>query len=246
MNSFILLLQFATRLPLPLKTNYSPKEIAKGVKYFPLVGLILGGIIYGFYRIAVNFLPPLPLGVILLVISIYLTGGLHLDGLADTADGLGSSRSREDTLAIMKDSRIGAMGVIALVSLLLLKFSLFASLQSAISLPMLLLPPVLGRWGMVWGMAVFPSGRQEGLGKAFAEFTGKWDLLLSMVFTLLIAFLVAGAWGIYLLLLAGGYACLFHRWITKRLGGITGDTLGAACETGEVFSMLLIFLYHHS
>lgn len=239
MRSFILALQFLTRLPIPVQVEYTQECLVRGTVFFPVVGLVLGGILCGLYYLFRLFLPTLATGALLLGFSIYLTGGMHLDGLMDTADGFGSGRPREKMLEIMRDSRVGAMGVIAGFTVIVVKFSLFASLP-ANPYGILLLAPVLSRFGMVYAITMFPYGRSEsGLGKPFVENLTRRQMLIAGIVTGIIAYLCAGINALVVLLIFLVFLFLFCVRIAKKLGGLTGDTYGAVNELGEVLVLLL-------
>lgn len=170
--------QFLSRLPVKAELDFSPDLLKRSASYYPLVGVVIGLIVWCFAALASLVLPPLPSAVLTLAVWVWLTGGLHLDGWMDAADALFSYRSRERMLEIMKDSRVGAMGVIACVLLLMLKVSLLYTLLDTIlvnrNLPgLLLLPMVWSRWFMVHAMKRWPKARNDdGLAARFADMTG--------------------------------------------------------------------------
>ncbi|MEK4330569.1 adenosylcobinamide-GDP ribazoletransferase [Paenibacillus sp. FSL R7-0312] len=163
--------QFLSRFPVKYSPDFSPELLRRSVVYYPLVGAAIGLSAALGAAAAAWLLPAWPAAVITLILWVGLTGGLHLDGWMDSADALLSYRSRERMLEIMKDSRVGAMGVLACVLLLLLKASLLAALIEGGSysmLPLLLLPPIWSRWYMVRAMARYPLARgNEGLAASF-------------------------------------------------------------------------------
>jgi adenosylcobinamide-GDP ribazoletransferase len=170
--------QFLSRLPVKAELDFSPDLLKRSASYYPLVGVVIGFIVWCFAALVSLVLPPLPSAVLTLAVWVWLTGGLHLDGWMDAADALFSYRSRERMLEIMKDSRVGAMGVIACVLLLMLKASLLYTLLDTIlvsrNLPgLLLLPMVWSRWFMVHAMKRWPKARNDdGLAARFADMTG--------------------------------------------------------------------------
>ncbi|WP_226001114.1 adenosylcobinamide-GDP ribazoletransferase [Paenibacillus sp. BJ-4] len=167
--------QFLSRLPVKAELDFSPELLKRSASYYPLVGAVIGLIVWCFAVLASLVLPPLPCAVLTLAVWVWLTGGLHLDGWMDAADALFSYRSRERMLEIMKDSRVGAMGVIACVLLLMLKASLLyivldtALVERNLS-GLLLLPMVWSRWFMVHAMKRWPKARNDdGLAARFAD-----------------------------------------------------------------------------
>ena len=181
MKGFIIALQFMTRIPLFITIEMDNKDFGRSSRFFPLVGLVIGTILALAYYFANWFFPPLVLGALILILEIIITGGIHFDGFIDTMDGILSARPRERVFEIMKDSRVGAHGVTALLCLVLLKFSLLVSLSSSYILFILLLMPVLGRWAMVFCLAFFPYAKPEGLGKIFWEETIQWYLITGLI-----------------------------------------------------------------
>jgi adenosylcobinamide-GDP ribazoletransferase len=176
----------------------------------------------------------------LVVLWVILTGGLHLDGLADTVDGLRGGRGRERRLAIMKDSRLGTFGGVAVFCLLALKLAFVNELGPTWRGRGLLLAPTLGRWGMVYGIWAFPSARPGGTGSMFKQHSGLRELVLATVLALVAALSLFHLWGLAIL---GGLwvAVALLGWaFTRALGGLTGDTYGALCEVNEVLVLAMV------
>ena len=171
---------------------------------------------------------------ILLVAWMGLTGGLHLDGLADTADGLLGGWDREQRLAIMRDSRLGTFGALALFAALLLKFSLLAHLPSGWRSRSLILAPALARWAMVHAIMCYPPAREEGLGHFFRHHVKAPDLILASVMALVLSFVCCGPWGLAIISVVTLIALLFNGAVTRSIGGLTGDTYGGLCEVEEL------------
>ncbi|KEO80306.1 MULTISPECIES: adenosylcobinamide-GDP ribazoletransferase [Paenibacillus] len=209
--------QFLTRLPVKAELDFSPDLLKRSASYYPLVGVVIGIIVWGFAALASMVLPPLPCAILTLVVWVWLTGGLHLDGWMDAADALFSYRSRERMLEIMKDSRVGAMGVIACVLLLMLKASLLYTVLVERNVSgLLLLPMVWSRWFMVHAMKRWPKARNDdGLAARFADMSGGrvglavfWAVLVTLsaaVGQYLLADLATATRGTGNLSLAGSY-----------------------------------------
>ncbi|MDH3347269.1 MAG: adenosylcobinamide-GDP ribazoletransferase, partial [Desulfobulbaceae bacterium] len=177
---------------------------------------------------------PFPLAVILVGTLAAWSGALHLDGLADTADGFFSSRPRERILEIMRDSHIGAMGVIALVLVLLLKISCLTTVETDLTWRAVLLMPLTGRCAILVMMAVLPYARSEGgLGMLFYGPAAMLKALLWLVLLIVFSWLVMGLSGIFAIMTALLITFLFCFYCKKIIGGATGDTLGAVCELAE-------------
>ena len=247
MRHFITGLQFLTRIHISKQSEWSPESFGRSVKFFPLIGGILGIILVMINHLFAEYLPftgfympPHVLTTLLIVANIILTGGLHCDGLMDTMDGIFSGRGRERMLEIMKDSRVGANGVMAFVLLIILKWSLIMDL-SPLSLPTALLAmPILGRFAMVIGITVFPYARPDGIGKAFAQYADKSTLYIGLLLTLLII-VPLGKQAIVSLAIVTICTMLFARFVTNLLGGLTGDIYGAISEIAEIL-VLFVFL----
>jgi len=232
---------FLTILPLPAKRELSEADLARITAYFPLVGALVGGALLLSARLLGALWSPSTVNALVVVLWGLLTGGLHLDGLADTVDGLCGGTTREERLAIMRDSRVGAFGAAALFGLLLLKFSLLGELGGEAYGDALVLAPTLGRWAMVGAVFFFPPARKEGVGCLFKG-CGWRELALATAMALGCALLLLGPWG--LAVLGGlGLAVALMAWaLTRALGGLTGDTYGALCEVSEVLTLGIIGL----
>lgn len=163
--------QFLSRFPVKTQLDFVPTLLRESVVYYPLVGAAIGLSVWLAAALGGVLLPALPAAVLILIIWVWLTGGLHLDGWMDTADGLLSYRSREQMLEIMKDSRVGAMGVIACVLLLMMKAALIADIIARGNWmygALLILPMIWSRWFMVYAMSAWPNARgNEGLAVLF-------------------------------------------------------------------------------
>lgn len=242
-RSLLLALQLLTRLPLPaLKPPPRTIEFGWATLWFPLVGLLIGVFLVGLHRL----LGQADLGVqaaLILTVWVLLTGGLHLDGLADTADAwIGGQGDRARTLEIMKDPRSGPLAIVVITLALLLKFAALRVLLASDGLA-LLLTPLLGRSALLLLLRSTPYVRADGLGAPYAQTLPRWPsvglILLIVIATLA---LLAGTGAILCTVLGLGLAVLRRQFI-RRLGGITGDTLGATCELIETLALLTLALW---
>ena len=229
-TAFWLALQFLTRLPTPRCLDYSPAALGRSVVMYPWVGLLIGALLLGLDWFLAQAGTSLQ-AALLLSAWVLISGGLHLDGLADSADAwIGGQGDRERSLAIMKDPNSGPMGVIAIILILLVKYgALVTLLDRSSSLP-LLWAPLLARGSIPLLLLSTPYVRQQGLGAALAENLPRPAAAAS---ALLGGSVVLGLAGYRPLLTA-----LFTLWILRklmldRLGGCTGDTLGASVEITE-------------
>ncbi len=243
MSSFLLAFSFLTIIPAYGSRVAEEKDMANSLYFYPLVGLLIGGFL-ALMAFVSNFLS-LGLGgdALIVIIWIVLTGGLHMDGLMDTADGLFSGRDRERKLEIMKDSRVGAMGVIALAAVVLLKFSFLATLPFEHKIWALIIAPAVGRAAMVYSVLYFPYARlKPGLGKCFGENAGKEKFLGAAAITLVAAFIAAGIMGVVLVVASLFIAVIIAKWIEWIIGGQTGDTYGTLCEVSETIFLIVIVI----
>jgi adenosylcobinamide-GDP ribazoletransferase len=234
--TFPLALTFLTKFPWPWGGKADAADLARSMGWFPWVGAILGLGFWGACAGLSRLLPVPAAAALLLTCTVVITGGLHLDGLADTIDGLGGGHTPADTLRIMKDSRVGAFGVIGLILALLVKFSLFLTLANPGNrTAVLLLYPILSRWGMVLLAYLSPYARPEGgLGQAMTLGVTRRVLVFASLSAAVLSWLILGVSGLALFAVAGGAVWLVSHYFQKRLGGITGDLLGATNEILEV------------
>ena len=228
-------IQFLTVIPFPKSFTGGEKELEKCLPFFPVVGLLIGIVIAAFDHVMGFIFPPLPASVMTVIAMTSISGGLHMDGLADTADGFFSTRPRERVLEIMRDSRTGVMGVLAVVFVIVLKVSVLISLPPPFRPGIIVLMPLAGRCSFVVMMTALPYVRREG-GLATAFGVGKsWlNVLWSSAF-LLAAGWLAGHWmGLAASFSALLMAAMFSVYCFRKIGGYTGDTLGAGCEITEI------------
>ena len=228
-------IQFLTVIPFPKSFTGGEKELEKCMPFFPVVGLLIGIIIAAFDHVMGFMLPLLPASVMTAIAMTAISGGLHMDGLADTADGFFSARPRARILEIMRDSRTGVMGVLAVVFVIVLKVSVLISLPPPFRPGIIVLMPLAGRCSFVVMMTALPYVRREG-GLATAFGVGKsWLNVLWTSAFLLAAGWLAGRWmGLAASFSALLMAALFSVYCFRKIGGYTGDTLGAGCELTEI------------
>ena len=235
MLPFWIALQFLSSLPIRLPGMPEPKELGRSLLFYPLVGLLFGLILWGM-NIALAGAPLLLHAALLLTVWVLLSGGLHLDGLADSADAwLGGFGDRERTLTIMKDPRSGPIAVVTLVLVLLLKFAALLALIEQGQGAVLLIVPLLGRAALLGLFLTTPYVRAGGLGQALADHlprTAGWRVLaLSALGCWLIGGMIDG---LVALLIAIAVFAWLRQVMIRRLGGTTGDTAGALLELLEM------------
>ena len=232
-KGFIILLQFMTRIPVPVKVEYDEEKLGKSIKYFPLVGLIIG-----FFLFAVNFFAGKVIenrqitAVVVIMAEILITGLIHIDGLADTADGLFSYAGKEKMLEIMKDSRIGTNGTVALILYFLAK----TVFLSGVKPEYILLYPIISRMSTSINAGLGEYARKKGMSNGIIEKNDKKDAVISILITAVLSFVILGLKG--LIVLAILFILLFMKNVKKKIDGITGDTMGASLE---ITGILVLF-----
>jgi adenosylcobinamide-GDP ribazoletransferase len=231
---------FLTILPISLRRAPTAAERGAAVAWYPLVGLILGGIValvdYGLRHTALS--APV-IGVLLVALLALLTGFLHLDGLIDTFDAVFASRSREERLVIAHDPRAGAFGVVGVVLALLLKTALLAGPLGAQRTAVLVCFPALARAVMSAAVIILPSARgTAGMGGSVKAYAHPWMLGVAAAIALIPTVALLG-WHAFALIVGAiiGGACVALVAL-RRLGGMTGDVYGAICECAEVGALL--------
>ena len=237
---FLLTLGFMTRIPVNVDLGeVKDEDMHKGFLYYPVVGLIIGLCDMAVYLLVVQILPEIFGIIFALLTNFCITGAFHLDGLCDTADGIYSARTRERMLEIMKDSRIGTNGAIAMCFDILLKLSGLVSCD--MKWLMILMMPVAGKMvqGAIVYKAIYP--REKGIG----IYVGTVDLptvIGTMIFGLIFMGIAYSWWGLLMFAVLFGFAWLFRVYITGKIGGITGDVMGAGSELSEVLLLLLVLV----
>jgi len=220
-------------------------------KYLPSVGLLIGVLLLALAMACLLFFKAsnIVTATILVVAWIASTGGLHFDGLMDTADGVFSHRSKERMLEIMRDPRAGNFGVLTAVSTFALKLASLASLceHASILIPTLVLAPAWGRWSELYAIAMFPYARPEGNGKIWHDTTrAPRDLLVGAALPLLTSLLLACQFGVIntfsIIISACTVGMVASHWLAEQLGGQTGDTYGAVVEISETGCLVLMAL----
>ena len=244
---FLVALGFLTRVPVMYLHNFEQRDLDAALKYFPLVGLLVGALGAAVYWLALQVLPQALAVVLSMVSTIYVTGAFHEDGLADSVDGIGGGWEREQMLTIMQDSRLGTFGAVALFGALFTKFQALNHLSSVWVPALLMVAHALSRLAAIWMMASMPLAKLNGKSKPLATQLSMVDLcvangfgilpllffgvilelsmgqpmpLFTLVGMLLIPMLLVGWW--------------WRQKVFKHLGGYTGDTLGAMQQLTEL------------
>lgn len=241
MHAFWVALQFLTRLPVPRAVSADAQERGRSVPYYPVVGLLLGALLTGMQALLAGTDVALQSALVLLAWTL-LTGGLHMDGLADSADAwAGSHGDRAKALRIMKDATSGPAGVAAVTLVLLVKFSALSVLIRENIWPALIIAPVLGRAAIVLVLLTTSYVRPRGLGTAQATLMPRRSAMAMLVIVIM-ATLASGWSGIGAVAAAAGLLLVLRTMMVRRLGGATGDTLGATCELVEAVVVVTVAL----
>lgn len=242
MNSFFLAWQFLTILPWRKSgREITPQLLGRSMAFYPVIGLLLGLILWGAHSGFCFAFPRILADGLVILLLIILTGALHLDGLADSLDGLAAGKTPEERLAIMKDHRVGTFGAVGLIMILGIKFLALHSLPEQGVGRSLLVALVLSRWSMVQLTYRAPYARREGgLGLAFKENVKQREIAIATLTSLALSLFLFRFWGGMVWLGVGVFTLIVQSFFTRKIGGITGDVLGAANETNEVLTLLLI------
>ncbi|MGI6678898.1 MAG: adenosylcobinamide-GDP ribazoletransferase [Dehalobacterium sp.] len=235
LKEILIVFTFLTRIPLKINFTYGAEDMGKTSRYFPLVGLVIG-LIVATVLYALNIIDHQLAAILALLTGVFLTGGLHLDGFIDTADGIFSARTRERILEIMKDSHVGAHGVTAVFVFLLLKFVLYGIIARNHLNVFWIIPMafIFSRWMMVFSILFFPGARKDGLAHIFITYQRKWDFPLATILMVL-PVLIFQEWITMIPIIMAFFIILYCcRSINNILGGLTGDVYGAVAELSEV------------
>lgn len=242
LQSFRDCLGFISILPAGRAEMLTPEDFGRFPAFYPAVGLVFGLILFLLWMLTIPILPPRATALMVVLALVVLNRGFHLDGLADAADALFSHKSREQKLLIMKDSRQGTFGVLAIVFNILWKVEMVA-LAAPLAPWVLILWPV---WGRLGGSAVVVKsdyvGAENGLGRWMAENSGRPELTQALVFTLLVS-LLGGLAALLSTLAALGLGLALTRVWRAALSGITGDLIGATIELTEIAALTCFYIF---
>jgi adenosylcobinamide-GDP ribazoletransferase len=241
MTPWWIALQFLTRLPVTLSGMPTPEQQGRSLLFYPLVGVLIGLLLVG-AQVLLADTAVLLQAALLLVLWVGISGGLHLDGLADSADAwVGGFGDKERTLSIMKDPRSGPIAVVVLLLVLLLKFAALVALLEGDAALLLLLVPWLARCLLPLLFLTTAYVRPGGLGQALAEHLPRRQLLWVLVANAVVMLLFGGS-ALLAMLVAGGLFVWLRALMLKRLGGTTGDTAGALLELAECTVLVALAL----
>ena len=247
-------ISFLTRVPVPGAAEFGALDVGRATLFFPLVGAAIGvaaAVLLNLMGLRLEetgltlgapWFPSTLTAILIVAFSAWLTGAIHLDGLADTADGLGGGKTREARLRIMRDPTVGSFGAVALILLIAIKVSALSTLiTKGVAMPFLILAPALGRWASVALGKFLPYATEErgGLGVAVTRHVGWMELVGATAIAGILTVLVGGIAGAAAWLAVAVLTLLTARWFRSRIGGITGDTMGANTELSEAAVLLV-------
>lgn len=231
--------QFLTRLPSP-ELPYAPGDLGRAAKYFPLVGVTIGLLSGLIWALLITVLPPALAAGFALMSMILITGALHEDGFADCCDGLGGGASREKTLTIMRDSRIGVYGGVGLIGSIGLRWSGLSELDAASGLAAMIIAPVVGRMAMTGILCFGVYARPDGAARDVKDGVTKGGCMFALILAGVIVVCLGGLAGLCALAIALVATALWLRWLTYKLGGYTGDGLGASEQISQVIALAIL------
>lgn len=234
LRQILLAVQFLTRLPVPGKLVTNEAELGRAAAFFPLVGIIVGGLTAVLYVLAVRVVPVSVAVFIAITFAAFITSGFHEDGLADTFDGLGGGWTKDRALEIMRDSRIGTYGALALIFLVLGKYLTLSELRSEMIWRWLIVAHTASRWTVLPLCLWLPYARPEGAGKLVAQQVPISALLIGSLFFLLTLLLFPRRTSLIVITVTILVTFLSGLYFKRRLGGITGDCLGAVNQMTEL------------
>ena len=243
LRTFLFAWQFLTAIPLSRSTHDAkPEELAASMSWYPLVGCLLGALLVMADLLLAHVFSTQVMSVLLMLLLIGITRGLHQDGLADMVDGLAGGRTAQARLAIMRDGRVGAIGATGQFLALGLRYAGLNALPVGEHLALLLGMPVVGRWAMVVGAFHVTYARSEGgLAQPFLAHLSWQHLCVATVTAGLVLTLLLGTWpALCCLLIGAALVRLSTAWFHRMFGGVTGDLLGATNEIAEILFIVIV------
>lgn len=243
LRTFLFAWQFLTAIPLSCSTHDAkPEELAASMSWYPLVGCLIGALLVAADMVLVQVFSSQITNIVVILLLVAMTRGLHQDGLADMVDGLAGGRTAQARLAIMRDSHIGAIGATGLFLALGLRWAGLNAVPMGEHLAVLIGMPVVGRWAMVVGGFRVTYARSEGgLAQPFLEHLSWPHLCVATITTGLALTLLLGPWAaLSCLLIGAAFIRLSTAWFHRMFGGVTGDLLGATNEISEILFIVII------
>lgn len=243
LKRLILMIQFFTSIPIKSESDIGSEDFGKALAFIPVVGLIIGIIMGISYIILLHVFSVKISTTLVLIEYIFLTGGIHLDGLGDTFDGIFSNRTKYRILEIMRDSRVGTNAVLAIVSLLILNSVILSEINSLYMVKILILFPVAGRVGSIIAASLSKYARSgEGMGKSFIDYCGIKELVMGVILYLIIFYLTNLYRGYIIMFFPIATAIILIKFLSRKINGATGDVLGAVCELNQTLFIMISYI----
>jgi adenosylcobinamide-GDP ribazoletransferase len=240
MRLFFTAFQFLTIIPLPFSLNYQDGDMGRSMRWFPVVGLVLGSMLAALHYCLLFIFPEQIVAILLVAVLAIVTGALHLDGLADVFDGFGARGGKERFLSVMKDSGTGAIGAAALIIALMLKYQALLYLPPGLKYGGIIIFPAVARFSQVLMTVGSRRAREDGLGAAFISTAGSKEVILAAATVLAASAALLGLAGVVCCLVVAAFAWLSKSYFHARLGGVTGDIIGCTSELSEILALLTI------
>ncbi len=240
MTRFLAALQFLTVVGVPWRRGAQADEMGRSAGYFPIIGLIIGLMLVGLSWLFGLLLPALVVDALLVAFLAVISGAMHLDGFADTCDGLAGHRTAEERWQVMHDSRAGAFGIVGVVLILLVKYVSLSSIPADAMMMTLILMPVISRWTMAYAIFAYPYARPDGLGKAFKQGTTWPRFTMATVIVVAVVAVIAQLIGLAVLFLGWVVTLAVASYFKSKFNGLTGDNYGAVNEVTEVSVLIFI------
>lgn len=242
-EQIILLTQFMTRIPITMNIEYSEEKLGKGIKYFPIIGYIIGIIIFLFGVVLNKYIEnKYIVALLLILVELKLVGLIHVDGLADSFDGLFSYRDKDKILEIMKDSRVGTNGVVILIFYYLAKLILIAEIISRGDVRCLIVYPIIARMSTSVNAGFGVYARNNGMSTGIIGMNKVKDGIFSIILTIFLVIIIYSNnifKGLEMLIAGILFIFYFRHIVYKKIGGITGDTMGASLEITGLIVLLI-------
>lgn len=240
-ESFLLMLQFMTRIPINVSLPCEGEDFRKGAAFLPLVGGVIGSIQWIIYYLLIQKLPMVVVAIFVVLTGILVTGALHVDGLGDTCDGFFAFKGKDRIIEIMKDSRIGTYACIALIFDILIKVSSLSCIRVSRAALIIIAAPIISRAALITLAFIGKTAKKIGSGNLFIENVGKKEAMIAVFTALILCCLLIGLKESVILITASlGFTYLFNKFCESKIGGITGDNLGA---NNELVEMLVLVMF---
>jgi adenosylcobinamide-GDP ribazoletransferase len=236
--------QFLTILP--IKRGFTAEQLGRSTAFFPVVGVAIGLVLAGLDWVLNLILPSSLVNIMMIAVLATLSGALHLDGLADTLDGIAGHRTAERRLEIMRDSRIGGFGAVGLALFLLMEYVALNSIPQNWVPFTLIVAPTLSRWAMVVSIISWPYARVSGLGSSFKQFVTPLQLIIATIIAIIVTAGVFRLAGLVLIVAVWIVLTLTALYLKSKLTGLTGDTYGAINEITTLSVFIVVTMLAHN